>query len=52
MVVRFNFTDTQEPGTFNVFMKGDSLLFSTDVAVTQMVMATQKMTHCNQASIC
>lgn len=40
--VRFNFTDTPEPGTFNVFLKGDSLMFNTDVAVTQMVMATQK----------
>ena len=40
--VRFNFTDVHEPGAFNVFMKGDSLMFNTDVAVTQMVMATQK----------
>ncbi len=40
--VRFNFTDVPEPGAFNVFMKGDSLMFNTDVAVTQMVMATQK----------
>lgn len=40
--IRFNFTDVPEPGAFNVFMKGDSLMFRTDVAVTQMVMATQQ----------
>lgn len=40
--VNFNFTDQLLPNAFNVIVRNDSLLFSTDVPVIQTVMATQK----------
>ena len=40
--VNFNFTDQVLPNAFNVIVRNDSLLFSTDVPVIQTVMATQK----------
>ncbi|MFZ1703235.1 MAG: cytochrome c biogenesis protein CcsA [Saprospiraceae bacterium] len=40
--VNFNFTDELMPNAFNVKVQNDSLYFSTDEAVTQTVMATQK----------
>ncbi len=39
--VNFNFTNELLPDAFNVIVRNDSLLFSTDVAVIQTVMATQ-----------
>ena len=41
--VNFNFTDTQLPNAFNVIIRNDSLLFATDVEVTETVMATQTL---------
>jgi cytochrome c-type biogenesis protein CcsB len=39
--VNFNFTDALLPNAFNIITRNDSLLFSTDVSVTETVMATQ-----------
>ncbi|MFZ4543190.1 MAG: cytochrome c biogenesis protein CcsA [Saprospiraceae bacterium] len=39
--VNFNFSEEVMPDAFNIFIKNDSLLFSTDVPVVQTVMATQ-----------
>ena len=38
----FNFKDTPMQGAFNIVFRNDSLLFKTNRAMTQLVMATQK----------
>lgn len=40
--VNFNFSDEVLPGAFNVSIKNDSLFFTTDSPVSQMIMATQE----------
>ncbi len=40
--VNFNFSDIPSANAFNVILNGDSLQFSTDSPVNQMVMATQQ----------
>ncbi len=38
----FNFKETQLPNAFNIVLRNDSLLFSSDKTFTQTVMATQQ----------